>query len=253
MKYLLNKTNMKPFLILQLRPVDEASDHEFQSILKYSGLTENEVVRIRMEQNGLPEIKLEEYSGVIVGGGPLMVSDPFEKKSPAEQKFEPQLNKLQKEIIEKDFPYLGACTGLCTLANAMGTEVKTGRYAEDVEALEIILSPAAKTDDILKDFPDTFMAFSGHKESCQSIPEGATLLASSKTCPVNMIRVKNNIYATQFHPELDIEGITIRVNIYKHKGYFPPEDAEKVIEAAKKFTLPFPGKILKNFAQKYRK
>ncbi|MBT4384382.1 glutamine amidotransferase [Candidatus Peregrinibacteria bacterium] len=243
---------MKPFLILQLRTVDEAADHEFQSILKYSGLTKNEVVRIRMEQNGIPELNLQDYSGVIVGGGPLMVSDPTDKKTPAEQKFEPQLNDLQKEIIEKDFPYFGACTGLCTLTKAMGGEVATGRYSESVEAIEITLNEDGQNDPLLKNLPKSFIAFSGHKESCQNLPKGATLLASSEKCPIHIIRVKNNVYASQFHPELDVEGIENRVNIYKHKGYFPAEDAKKIIDDAKKFDIPNPRKILKNFAEKYR-
>ena len=61
---------MKPFLILQLRPETEASDDEFQAILRKGGLSMSDVHRIRLDQQSLPDdLRLENYAGVIVGGG----------------------------------------------------------------------------------------------------------------------------------------------------------------------------------------
>ena len=55
--------------------------------------------------------------------------------------------------------------------------------------------------------PPTFDAFLGHKEAVRRLPEGAVLLASSADCPVHAFRIGRNVYATQFHPELDVEGL----------------------------------------------
>ena len=66
---------MKPFLLLQLRPIDLASDNEFLSFLQYGGLKTHEVHRIRMEKEGIPALDLHDYSGIILGGGPSNVSD----------------------------------------------------------------------------------------------------------------------------------------------------------------------------------
>ena len=96
---------MKPFLIMQLRPVDEASDNEFEAFLKYGGLAKEEVHRVRMEQNGIPALNLQDYSGIICGGGPSNVSDPEEEKDPAQQRFESDLEKLYPEILATDFPF----------------------------------------------------------------------------------------------------------------------------------------------------
>ena len=85
---------MKPFLILQLRPEDEASDNEFEAFLKYGGLTERDSHRIRMEKEGIPEIDLNEYSGIILGGGPSNVSDKIEIKEDYEIRFENELSNL---------------------------------------------------------------------------------------------------------------------------------------------------------------
>ena len=72
---------MTPFLILQLRPEDEAADEEYASLLARTGLTPSETHRIRLDKQPLPEdLDLTRYSGVIVGGGPGCVSDPPDKE-----------------------------------------------------------------------------------------------------------------------------------------------------------------------------
>jgi len=84
---------MKQFLILQLRPIDLASDNEFSAFLRYGGLTEHDVHRVRMENEGIPKIDLEDYSGVILGGGPSNVSDDESVKYVYQKRFEADLNK----------------------------------------------------------------------------------------------------------------------------------------------------------------
>ena len=205
-----------------------------------------------MEQTELPEIDLEKYSGIIVGGGPSNVSSPEEDKSEEQKRFEKSLNKVLQEIIEKDVPYLGACYGLGAIAHCAGGTVSKEKYSEDVGPLYINLTEEAKNDPLLEGLPESFTALGGHKEACQNMPEGAVLLASSDKCPVQMIRFGQNVYATQFHPELDVEGIILRINIYKHAGYFPPEDAEPLIEQCKKENVTVPVEILKRFVERYR-
>ncbi|MEO5993770.1 MAG: glutamine amidotransferase, partial [Arthrobacter sp.] len=77
------------------------------------------------------------------------------------------------------------------------------------------------------------------------------LLASSAACPVHMFRIKTNLYATQFHPELDALGLVTRIDIYRHAGYFPPESAEVLMVEARRFTAREPMKILRNFVEQY--
>ncbi len=80
---------MKPFLILQLRPEDEASDDEYLAILDKAALVADDTHRIRLDQQTLPDaLDLASYSGVIVGGGPGCVSDSPDNKSPMDKKIE---------------------------------------------------------------------------------------------------------------------------------------------------------------------
>ena len=76
-------------------------------------------------------------------------------------------------------------------------------------------------------------------------------LASSPACPVQAFRVGRHVYATQFHPELDIHGLCTRIDVYRHAGYFEPDQAESVKEMARAGRVFEPPKILQRFVQRY--
>lgn len=241
---------MKPFLLLQSRPEIEAADNEYEAMCRFGGLKPEQLVRVAMDRGELGPINLDDYSGVILGGGPGNVTDPPEKKSAAEREFEPKLYALLAHIVERDYPLLGACLGVGLLTNALGGVVSK-TYGEPVGPVPVTLTKAAATDPLLQDLPETFDAFVGHKEGCGTLPVQAVLLASSPTCPVQMFRVKHNVYATQFHPELDATGLELRVNIYKHHGYFAPDEVDRLTAIARSATVTEPEKILRRFVEIY--
>lgn len=243
---------MKPFLVLQLRNNDQASDNEFEAILRFGQLSPDEVHRIRMEQSGIPLLSLGDYAGVIVGGGASNVSDGEKDKPSNQKRFEKDLDGLLDEIVEHDIPYLGACYGFGALAQHQNGIVAKGKYAESVGAVTITLSENAKSDPITKTLPKQFKAFVGHKEACQKLPKHAVLLASSEDCPYQMFRMKSNIYATQFHPELDTDGLILRINIYQNDGYFPADELESLSQKLRQEDVRVPPKILQNFVNRYR-
>ncbi|MBU0531459.1 MAG: glutamine amidotransferase [Candidatus Uhrbacteria bacterium] len=243
---------MKQFLILQSRPEDAASDNELEALLEFGGLEPDQVHRVRMEQNGIPPLSLDDYSGIILGGGPYNMTDPEEKRDENQKRALKDLFALLDEVIEHDFPFLGACLGVGILSEHQKGKVSK-EFSEDVGGVTIKTNPEGEADSLLTGLPTEFRAFVGHKEGCELLPPGAVLLASSDTCPVQMFRIKQNIYATQFHPELDVEGITLRINIYKHAGYFPPEDAEDLIASVSSEEISVPMMILKRFVDKYRR
>ena len=242
---------MKKFLIMQLRPEDETSNNEFEAILTFGGLGEEETERLRIEQNGIPELNLEDYSAIIVGGSPFDISTPEDQKSAIQKKIEADFSQLFDVVTEKDFPFLGACSGNGLLGNYCGAPISK-EFGEPVGGVDIHVTEEGKFDPLLIDMPTTFRALVGHKEACDSTPPGATLLAYSDTCPVEMFRVGHNVYATQFHPEGDAAGFTVRINIYKNHGYFPPESAEDLIAAVEKEETPYAQEILRRFVERYR-
>jgi len=244
---------MKPFLILQLRPETEASNDEFHAILRKSGLTDGDVVRIRLDQQDLPaDLALDDFSGVIVGGGPGCVSDPADKKTDVEARIEHAVMGLMPDITAQDFPFLGCCYGIGILGHHLGRVVSKENYSEDVGTADCSLTDAGRMDPLLASIPDEFYAFVGHKEAVQRLPEGCTHLVSSPTCPFQMIRFGENVYATQFHPEADSDGFEVRINIYKHRGYFPPEDADRLVDMCRAADVHAPEIVLRNFVNRYQ-
>lgn len=243
----------KPFLILQLRPEDETADNELAALIQFGGLAESEIHRVRIEKESLPNIDLDDYSATYLGGGPYNLSDDEATKPGEQKRFEAELAPMVDKIIATDFPYFGGCYGLSYLAQRLGAAVSTEKYAETVEATTITLSETATSDPLTKNLPNNFRAIAGHHESVQALPPGATLLASSPICPIHMIRYKQNIYATQFHTELDKEGTALRIRFYKYHGYFKPEDADQLIEAIYRENIVTPPKILHRFVARYRR
>jgi GMP synthase (glutamine-hydrolysing) len=241
---------VKPFLLLASRAEDTAADDEYRAYLRYTGLAAAQLHRIRMEAAPLPPLELSDYSGVIVGGSPFTSSDPEDQKTGTQQRVERELSALLDRIVAEDFPFLGACYGVGTLGVHQGAVIDR-THGEGLGGVTIKLTSEGLNDPLLKGLPEEFTAFTGHKEGCTVLPPHAVLLASSAACPVHMFRIKTNLYATQFHPELDAEGLITRIDIYRHAGYFPPESAEMLMEDARQFVATEPMKILENFVERY--
>ena len=244
---------MKPFLILQLRPEDDAADNEFEAFLEKGGYGEDEVHRIRLDQERLPDdLRLEDYSGIIVGGGPGCVSDPVEGKDPIEKRIEDEILGLMPEVCEADFPFLGCCYGMGVLGHHLSPgSVSKEKYGEAVGGVDCEVTPDGQNDPLMNGVPVNFRALVGHKEAVQDLPTGAVHLIRSGPAPFQMLRYGKNVYATQFHPEADAQGFETRIHIYKHKGYFPPETAEDLIREIRNEDIRFPEKILSNFREIY--
>jgi GMP synthase (glutamine-hydrolysing) len=250
---------VKPFLLLAIRAEDAAADNEYDSFLSLSGLGEGGLRRVRLEQHALGPVDLDDWSGILLGGGPFNYSDPEELKTPVQRRVEADLAGLLDQVVSADFPFLGACYGIGALGRHQGAVIDR-RFAEPVGAVEITLTPAGRRDPLLGGLPAAFQAFTGHKEAVSQLPgpaaaggkaSSAVLLASSAGCPVQAFRVGDNVYATQFHPELDMAGLYTRIGVYKHAGYFDPDEADEIKARAARSDVTWPPAILRGFVRRY--
>jgi len=239
-----------PFLLLAIRAEGAAADNEYESFLAFTGLGEDGLRRHRLEQRPLGTLNLRDWSGIFLGGGPFNASDPEESKSPVQRRVETDLRGLLKQVVSADFPFLGACYGIGTLGSHQGAVVDR-RYAEPTGAVPVTLTWEGARDPLLAGLPTTFDAFVGHKEAISRLPHHAVLLATSPACPVQAFRIGSNAYATQFHPELDAAGLCIRTEVYKHAGYFEPEQASTLKAQVRRSNVIYPPAILQRFAQRY--
>ena len=241
---------VKPFLLLAHRAEDAAADDEYASILRLGELEEPELRRVRLERGPITDLDLAAYSGVILGGGPFCASDPEERKSDVQRQAEATIDTVLDEVVGRDLPFLGLCYGIGTLGRHQGGVVDR-QFGEPVGRLAVTVTEAGRRDPLFEDLPETFEAFGGHKEALSTTPRRATVLATSAVCPVQAFRVGRNVYALQFHPELDSASLQTRIDAYRDYGYFPPEEAESLKAMARERETPHPSSILRRFVRRY--
>jgi len=246
-----HRTATKPFLLLASRADDEAADDEYESFLVTGGLEPHELVRIRLEAQSLPPIDLDDYSGIIVGGSPYNASDPVESKSAVQIRVETELGALIDHVIDRDFPFFGACYGIGLLTSRLGGVVDDSA-PEVAGPTRISVTSDGATDQLFAGLEHEFDAYVGHKEACAVLPRGAVLLARGTACPVQAFRLGRNVYATQFHPELSRTSILTRLRIYSDNGYFAPNTYDEVVATINASAVTEPPALVRAFVDRFR-
>nr|WP_202422036.1 glutamine amidotransferase [Gordonia sp. SID5947] len=239
-------------MLLSIRAEEEAAVDEYRSVLRLGGLACDELRSINVTRRRLGPVDLGAWSGVILGGGPYNVSDPAHSKSATQLRAETELSELVGRIVSADYPFLGCCYGVGAVGSVIGAEIDR-THGEPVGAVTVTLTATGRVDPLFADLPDTFDAYGGHKEAVRRLPGHVVPLASSPTCPVQAFRVGANVYATQFHPELDAESLCTRIDVYRDFGYFDPAEARSLQEAARATDARHPAAILRRFVERYRR
>lgn len=241
---------MKPFLIISSRDDDAVAIPEFESYVKFTGLSESDLVWHRAERESLAGVNPEMFSAIILAGSPFTVSAPEEQKSATELRVERELRDLLDQVVANDLPFLGVCYGIGTVGAHQGALVD-GTYGEAVGATRVTLTEAGVDDPLFSQLPREFDAFVGHKEAITKAPDHLTVLASSPTAPVQAFRVGQNVYAIQYHPELDVESLSGRIRAYAHHGYFPPETTDSLLEEISAAHVADSHALLRLFVERY--
>ena len=242
---------IRPFLLLQTREDDRTQQDEYRSTLQISGLRKDQLHSYRLEQQRLGKIDLRKYSGIILCGSPFTSTDPEHEKTDVQKRVEEDLHTLLDVLVAEDYPFLGACYGVGSLAIHQGALVDF-TYGEAVHAIDITFTEEGRKDPLATGLPGTVKGFVGHKEAVKELPSHATLLATGQDCPVQMFRIQENLYATQFHPEMDFSGLAHRVRVYKHNGYFAPHEVEAIIKLVENEDVSGSHRVLTNFVDHYR-
>lgn len=241
---------MKPFLLISTRGEEHEAADEFAAYCRLTGLLPEELEWRRIEREPLGSIELDRYSGIILAGSPFTVSEPDHLKSADELRVERELHALLDTVIARDFPFLGICYGIGTIGAHQGA-VLDRFYGETAQAAQISLTETGQADPITYQLPVQFTAFVGHKEAIREVPPSITVLASSVGCPVQAFRVGRNVYATQFHPELDNASFSSRVRAYAAHGYFEASEEAKILTEVKHADVRASHMVLGRFVEEY--
>lgn len=195
-----------------------------------------------------PETILEGYSGVILGGSGEFDFDGNRDLSDENRKISYEilgrLRPLFEYLFEHDIPTLGICYGHQLLGAFAGAQVEYSAEQKKSRTHEVKLVVDKNDHFLFSDLPESFKAHYGHKDVLDRVPEGAMLLMNGgDECKVSALRYKNNIYTTQFHPELRLEDMIERIK--NSPGYLPEGVAvEEVFQDS-----PDSNKILQNFGK----
>lgn len=242
---------MLPFLLVSTRPEDEAVETEYALFQRVTGLDSTRLHQVRLDMLGLPDIDVRAYAGIFVAGSPYDTTTPEERKSATQKHTEQELARLFDDILSAGVPCLTTGYGSEVAALRLGGIVTT-TWGERPEMITISLTEEGEADPILTGFPTEFLTYVGHHEAVEVMPEGAVLLASSITCPVQMMRIGEHFYATQFNPEIDSDVISARLHAYKDAGWGGAEDFDQLVLIGKAGPGEHQsGRILRNFVAMY--
>lgn len=159
-------------------------------------------------ENFVPD-HLDRYQAVIILGGPMGAYE--------EERF-PYLLKVQdlvREAAERHIPCIGICLGGQIIARALGAKVLPNPVKE-IGWSPVQVLDAGRTSLLFQDMPSGFSVFQWHADTF-ALPEGATLLASSKDCQNQAFVYADHIWALQFHMEVTPAMIASWSEIYENE------------------------------------
>lgn len=170
--------------------------------------------------------RLPEFDFLIIMGGMMAAYDDDIYPWLAVEK------KLIKETIDKDLKVLGICLGAQLIASALGARVYKNDFAE------IGFHPVEITDNnkVLSGIEKQNCFFQWHGDTFD-LPEGACRLATSVNVKNQAFSYRHNVFALQFHPEMDkniIDGLL--KNAYHAESYSPWKQSIDEIKSNIRFT-----------------
>jgi GMP synthase (glutamine-hydrolysing) len=162
------------------------------------------------------ELIMSGYHGVILcGSGEFYFDGNKPKSDPARKATYEILEKLSplfSYLFEHDIPTLGICFGHQLLGAFRGAKVRYDIKQHKTCSHEIRIMVDKNNHFLFSDLPDSFHAYYGHKDSLDRVPEGAELMMDGgERCKVPALKYSENIYTTQFHPELNFEDMVVRM------------------------------------------
>ena len=165
----------------------------------------NVYCEIKSYKTPLANILESGYKGIILSGSPSSVNGP-------------NSYKCDPELFDTGIPILGICYGAQLIASVLGGKVEKASAREYGNTKVIFSHTSVLTRSL---YPEG-TCWMSHTDQITEIPKDFTITAHSDNCAVAcMENTQKNIYAIQFHPEVEhtIRGEeVIKSFIYKICG-----------------------------------
>lgn len=197
------------YLLLQVRnPDDPMRQHEVRAFSRALHTAE-ERIEVFDLLSGVPPLSLLDRVDMVLYGG----SGDYSVASEGEW-LTTALAGI-REVVEVGKPTFASCWGFQAIARALGGKVEHRPETAELGTVPLQLTDAGAEDPVFGPLGRDFLGQMGHEDTVVELPPGAILLASSqKVANQAYCFADKPIYCTQFHPELNVEDLHIRVSAY---------------------------------------
>lgn len=188
--------------ILCIRNIEFETLGNFKDYLLDDGY---KIIDIIANKNSVESVKLNQYDGVFILGGPMSVNDNYD--------YLVQEKSLIRSAIENEIPLFGICLGSQLVASACGGSVYKGSRKEIGWGYVDITDDG--TNSIFRNLPNQkIQVFHWHGDTFV-LPTGSTVLAKSDLY-IQAFSFKTAV-GVQFHIEVDQEMVKNWSNKYQHE------------------------------------
>jgi len=197
------------FTLIQCRNSDDPMrEQEIQCFSQALNIPDCQLTALNILEENLDRQLLERTDAILVGGSGdygVITGHSFLKP----------LFEFLGDVCEAGFPMFASCFGFQALCQTLGGNVIRDSKNTEVGTYEMQLTDEGKADPLFSELPEQFYGQVGHKDRAEKLPTGAVNLAFSDKAPFQAYKIKNKpIYATQFHPELNMAQNRERFEIY---------------------------------------
>ncbi|MCZ9308629.1 glutamine amidotransferase [Corynebacterium uberis] len=231
---------MSKFLLLSPRRGAAVAAAEYRDFLQASQLAPEQLEQRMFDTADAQVGSTAGVTGIFVGGSSLNMT------APARDEWHRRVVDKLSELPHQPLPCLFVCFGAGLIAESFGGAVGNTHPEKSGETIVELTADGAQ-DELFGRLPARFSALTGHTENVTRIPEGATLLASGPTCPVQAYRLGTHTWATQFHAEMDPLGMATRMGFYRNHGYFDDADFDDIVTELQAVDTTWSNAVLRGF------
>lgn len=186
-------------------------EHEVDCFVRAMGIGRSHLRVVNATQHMPTRRELDACSAVLMGG-----SGDYSSLD-AEAWIDALIALSRDELIGRRKPTFASCFGFQVLVRALGGEMIRDPDNTEFGTYDLRLCDAALDDPLFGDLPEVFAAQVGHHDRATRLPDNAKCFVSSPLCPIHAFAVRDApIWATQFHPELTMGDVILRMGCYRH-------------------------------------